>query len=219
MQKENLNYKRLKAIAIPLVITFVLLISMQWIIREVFGPKQRTVKIPVDHHRTLVGKETFKADMADIFYDVDFRLEQKGSKAIELGYASFKNNDWDKHIQPRTSGNWLIIPVRYGNYSKLFLANPLNGECRDTLFSPLLLQEDSLWDINHDDVPDWVYEGSSQVDSINSNHIFVSYEYRVGINLPFQFFEQTIEYEMDSATATITTVRLFDRTALQTDSL
>ena len=72
-----------------IILVVLFLIGANWILREAFGPKTKTVEIKLDSDGTLICNETYNADMAAVFYDVDFKLETTDNEYFELGSGSF----------------------------------------------------------------------------------------------------------------------------------
>ncbi len=136
-------FKKIGNVLIVLVIGFSII--TYWIYREVFGLKYRTVQIKIDNKRTLIGKETYNADLAAVFYDVDFTLVTKNLGEYKLGSASFSDEHWDKDIKLFDIFSWTILPLKVGSYSKVLLLNKVTKTNKDTIFSPQNLRFDSLW--------------------------------------------------------------------------
>lgn len=183
-----------------------------WIIKEAFGPKYKTVTIKLDEENSLVCKQTYSADMAAVFYDVDFMLKNKNEETINLGTASFPTENWKETIRFYYIHNWNILFANGHSYSKLLMANQLLNKQKDTVFSPLELRYDSLWKLTYDDIPSWPYSGSSNIDTIIGDKLQVSYQYRIGDYPPFKFYSQTVEYTLDTITGNITTNKVLERT-------
>ena len=204
--------KWIKIIVISaLVLVGGLFICLKWILREAFGPKNRTVEIRIDDNRTLKCNETYNADIAAVFYDVHFTLEDKSYKALKLGSGSFADEHWAKDIHLYTVADWLVLPVSEYSYAKILLTNKFSTQNRDTILSPLDLRYDSLWKATYDDIPAWSYSGTSKVDSVTNDKFYITYEYRIGDYAPTKFYLQTIEYRLDTEKVRLTTTKVFER--------
>ncbi len=204
--------KWIKIIGITaLVLLGGLFICSKWILKEAFGPKYRTVEIKLDDNRTLKCSETYNADMAAVFYDVDFTLEDKTNKTLKLGGGSYADEHWAKDIHLHSIGDWVVLPVTEISYAKILMTNKLSTQNKDTILSPLDLRYDSIWKVTYDEIPAWTYSGISKVDSITNDRFYITYEYRIGDYPPFKFYKQTIEYRLDTATANLTTIKVFER--------
>ena len=94
------------------ILVLVFFIGVSWMFREAFGPKYRTVRIKLDNERILVGNETYSADFAAIFYDVNFTLETKETGTYKLGWGTFSDEHWDKNINLYDIANWIVLPIR-----------------------------------------------------------------------------------------------------------
>ncbi|MFY7732370.1 MAG: hypothetical protein ACOVSR_02725 [Bacteroidia bacterium] len=204
--------KWIKIIGISFLGLFgLLIICSPWIMKEAFGPKYRTVEIMIDDNRTLKCVETYNADLHNVFYDVDFSLDDKTNQILKLGKGEFADENWAKDIHFYAFGNWFILPVCDYSYAKILLTNKINSLNKDTILSPLNLRYDSIWKKTYDEIPAWTYSGTSKVDSVAKDKFYVTYEYRIGDYQPFQFYSQTIEYRMDTVTANLTTIRVYAR--------
>ena len=163
-----------------LVLLVVFAVAFMWIVKAAFGPSHETVSIDLGRDKTLVGEETFNADFAAVFYDVDLKLVTQNLDTFKFGRTTFHDENWHRSLRLDTVGNWFVLPVKESSYSKLLLANRANKESQDTTFSPMELRNDSLWRAKHDEIPVYLYTGISTIDSIRMNNIFVTYDYRIG---------------------------------------
>src|SRR4051812_14010023 len=99
--------KWIKRVAITLLILIVVfLLAGIRIFKEAFGPKQKTVTIQVARDSFLKCRETYNADMAAVFYDVDFKLINKGNDTTDLGSATFLVDNWKKNIRLYNIADW-----------------------------------------------------------------------------------------------------------------
>jgi len=204
--------KWIKRIGIALIVLVIgLSIITYWAFREAFGPKYRTVQIQIDEKRTLIGKETYNSDLAALFYDVNFTLVTKNLGEYKLGSGSFSDEHWEKDIKLFDILGWTVLPVKDGSYSKILLTNKVTKTNKDTIFSPQNLLYDSLWKQKYNDIPTWVYSGSSKLDSIIGDRFFITYEYRIGEHEPFKYYRSTIEYYLDNMTGKLKTINIFER--------
>jgi hypothetical protein len=189
----------------------VLFIAAYFLIKEAFGPKYRTVNISIDKNKTLIGHETYNADFAAVFYDVNFELIVNNKDTFKIGNGTFSNENWDKVIRLYEIDNWFILPVNDNSYSKLLMTNKISRQSIDTVFSPLDLRYDSLWKSKYKDIPSWPYGGLSKIDTLQNDRLSVTYNYRIGDYEPFKFYRQTLEYNIDFKTGNIKTIQVADR--------
>ena len=80
------------------------------------------------------------------------------------------------------------------------------------------MRYDNLWEKKYDEIPAWVYSGSSKLDTIINDRFFITYEYRIGLYPPFKFYKQTIEYYLDTATGKLKTINIFERKEMNNGS-
>ena len=188
-----------------------LLFGANWFLKEAFGPKYKTIEIELNNERTLICDETYNADFAAVFYDVNFLLVENNKDTLKFGRATFSNENWQKNIKLIEFENWLILPIDQGTYSKILMNNRNLKIQKDKEFSPLELRDDKTWKSKHKDIPAWVYTGKSIIDSIVENRLYVDYEYRIGLYEPFEFYNQTVEYEMNVENGEFMTKKIFER--------
>jgi len=191
-------------------------IGLNWMIKSAFGPIEREVVLELNNDEKLLCKEIYNADLADVFYDVNFKLINKGNDTLDFGRGTFPNNEWAEFIELKKIGEWLVIPVNGSGYSKLLMSNPVKYQKKEIEFSPIELKNNQLWKSRYKENPAWVHRGSSKIDSIVGNNIFVNYDYRIGLYEPFEFYNQTIQYQFDLSEEDIKTIKIFERKEMRT---
>lgn len=200
-----------KGLIIATLILVGVFLGIHWIIKGAFGPIQKTVEIKLKSGLTLLGEETYNADFAGVFYDIDFSLLEGNPQPLLLGEATFPKDNWADSLEVQKIGRWYILPVNSKGYSKLLLNKRGNQRNKEIIFSPLELRYDSLWKSNYSDIPDGSYYGSSKIKSIMKNRYQIQYKYRISSNNKFSFFNQVIEYELDSLKGEVLTRKIFER--------
>jgi hypothetical protein len=138
---------------------------------------------------------------------------------LKFGRATFSNENWQKNIKLIEFENWLILPIDQGTYSKILMNNRNLKIHKDKEFSPLELRDDKTWKLKHKDIPAWVYTGKSIIDFIVENRLYVDYEYRIGLYEPFEFYNQTVEYEMNVENGEFMTKKIFERKRIKNNDL
>lgn len=179
--------------------------------KQAFGPIESSRVIKIDDNYILHCKETYNADMAAVFYDVDFTLTSINGISKKLGSGTFSHENWYKKIHLFKFPNWFILAVNESNYAKLLLANRNSTLTIDTTFSPLDLRYDSLWKNMYKDIPAWTYYGTSHIDTVIQDKVNVTYTYRIGDYEPFKFYRQIVKYKIDTS-GTIITEKVVERT-------
>jgi hypothetical protein len=193
------------------ILQLTLFLSCKGIIKEAFGPNSKNVTINLSDNNILLCTETYNADMHSVTYDVDFKLIENKSDTIHLGIGSFSDTTWKNDLQLKKIGRLYILPVKNYSYTKLLITGIDKSEKADTILSPQNLRYDSKWKSQTNDIPAWVYTGSSRLDSSRLNTIFVTYEYRIGDYEPWKFYTQTIEHEIDTLSGKLRTKKIFER--------
>ena len=191
-------------------------VGLKWIIKSAFGPIEREVLLELHDEGKLLCKETYIADLADVFYDVNFKLISSENDTLDLGRGTFPSNEWDKFVELKRIGEWVVVPVNGSGYSKLLMNNWAENRKKEIEFSPIELKNNQLWKSRHKENPAWVHRGNSKIDSIVGNNIFVNYDYRIGLYEPFEFYNQTIQYQFDLIKEEIKTIKIFERKEMRT---
>lgn len=204
--------KLLKVLAVFIVIIGVFLIGAYLVVREAFGPKYSTIRIDLGDTGYLVADEMYIADMAEVYYVVDFTLEVNDSLIYNLGRATFLDENWAKSVRLYYAADWIILPANDEGNAKILLTNKATGINTDSVFTSQDLRYDSLWKAKHNDIPSWNYYGGSNIDSIRGDKIFVSYEYRINDYEPFKFYTQTVQYQLDTITGNLKSFHVGERT-------
>lgn len=200
-----------KGCVITLIVCTLLISGFYWSLLEAFGTKIRTVEIDKPLGK-LICRERYNADLAAIFYDIDFKLVTHNADTLCLGSALYHENDWADHIQLITIDDTYCISTHNSAYAKIYLADKCDKANVGFTFSPLDLANDTLWRQSNEEIPAWVYPGSSVVDSISSNLIYVKYAYRLGLSEPFSYKKQRLVYRLDTKTNTLITDRVYPAT-------
>jgi hypothetical protein len=209
--KKNHMSKTIKIFLIIVISLIGLIFFVNYIYRQAFGPTSRTLEIELNDKMVLSCKETYMADLAAVFYDVDFSLLEKNKSITHIGSASFTNQDWVNDIKLKEIENWIILPVKHMSNAKLLMVDLKSKNRIDTIFSTQELRYDKLWKAKYKDIPDWTYDGETHIDSIVENRIYVNYHYRVTQHEKFKFYNQTIEYGLDTRNGKIMTRELSER--------
>lgn len=193
MKSKNIK----KGCGITSIILILFIVGLFWMFKQAFGPTYKTVEIEKPLGK-LICKEKYTADMADVSYDIDFKLIDKNLDTIYLGNGIYNDDDWSKKIELIKINDWYGIITNYYSHAKIGVAKKQNNERLNIVFNPLELKNDSIWKKTNEENPAWVYEGSSKIKSIEGNQIKVEYKYRLGLYEPFVFKKQDVEYYFDS---------------------
>jgi hypothetical protein len=213
LQTDTLSVRKNRSTLIKFtsILQLILFVSCKGIIKEAFGPNSKNVIINLSDTKVLFCTETYNADMHSVTYYVEFKLIENGRDTIHLGTGSYGDTTWKNDLQLKRIGNFYLLPVKEYSYLKLLFTNMNKSKKADTTLSPLNLRYDNIWKSQTDDIPAWVYTGSSKLDSTIQNKIFVTYEYRIGNYQPWKFYNQTIKYEIDTITGKLQTKKIFER--------
>ena len=186
-----------------------LLIGAKWFLKEAFGPSYRDFEIQLSSDKKLIGQETYMADFAAVFYDVELNLVSD-SDTTRLGRTTFNSEGWEKNLELLELEDWNLVLVKDNTYFQVLGTNNKRNLKIDTTFSPLDLRYDSLWKRDNSDIPAWTYTGTSKIDSITENSFYLTYHYRMGLYEPFEFYDQTILYSMNQNTGQFKSTKIFE---------
>lgn len=145
----------------------------------------------------LIYRERYDADLAAVFYDVNFYLVTSDADTLDLGNGRYHENDWTNQIKVLKIGEWHCISTHDSSHAKIGLARKHAPPASFT-FSPLDLRDDMVWRASNTEIPAWVYSGSSVIDSIVSDRIYVEYRYRLGLEQPYEYKKQRMVYRFDT---------------------
>jgi hypothetical protein len=190
-----------------------ILISCKEITKEAFGPNSKSVTLKLSDSLQLLCNETYNADMHSVTYDVDFKLIDSKNDTFNLGKGSFGDTTWKNNLRVSKLGSFYLLPVKDFSYLKLLLTSVDKTKKTDTILSPHNLRYDTTWQTKTDDIPTWVYAGSSTLDTIFENKIVIYFEYRIGDYEPFKFYTQKIAYEIDTVNGVLLTKDVYERKA------
>lgn len=191
------------------IVTIGLLIGAKWVLTEAFGSKYREVEIPISTDKKIIGKETYNADFAAVFYDVELILINE-KDTTKLGRTTFNREDWKRNLELIEIGKWTLLLIKNNTYFQVLGANKKSDQTIDTTFSPLELKYDCLWKEENREIPAWTYTGNSKVDSVQENRFYVTFNYRIGLYEPFEFYDQTILYTLNQNTGYFETTKVFE---------
>lgn len=197
-----------KGCLISIVICMLLIVGFFWAVLEAFGTKIQTVEIDKPLGK-LICQERYDADFGNIFYDIDFKLVTSDSDTLNLGKALYHESDWTDRIKLLMIDEWYCISAHHSSYATLGLANKQNKSNISFTFSPLDLREDSLWREFNKEIPEWDYSGSSIIESIDADQVYVEYAYRLGSTEPFSYKKQRVLYQFDTKEGQLVTKRIF----------
>lgn len=173
-----------------------------WFFRQAFGPLERTIEIPLTDSKTLVCNEVYNADFAAVFYDVDFKLNDKG-KIINLGQATFQNDQWDKLVKLDSIHNCYILSFYKDSYLRLLIHNRVTTLNVDTTLLPLYLKRDKTWRSDNREIEmRRITSVNSKLEEAQSTFLKVNFEFLIEDSIRFR---QSIIYELDSLTGRLKT--------------
>ena len=100
------------AIGVLSLILIGLVFGFRWIVVEAFGPKVRVVEISIAGNRKIIGKETYSADFAQVFYDVDLIFINQGD-STRFGHTTYyrKIGKMPLDLQRLKTGPCLLLGI------------------------------------------------------------------------------------------------------------
>jgi hypothetical protein len=183
-----------KGCGITLIILIIIIIGFFWMFRTAFGPTFRTVKIdnPVGK---LICEEEYNADMAAVFYDVDFKLETGEKQIIDLGKLYFQKEDWQTEFDLKENENWYYLSSNHSNIYDLVLTDKISQENFSFDMKSSQPENKELWKTEKYSIG-FPYSTNFTIDSIKQNSLYVKYEYRNNKNSKL-IKNQSVEFKID----------------------
>lgn len=187
-------------ITLGIISFFIIVIVLLLILfQSAFGPTHKKLKLKLTKDIVLFCEETYTADFAGVFYDVDFYTKNEGIKT-KIGSATFYEDDWQKDFSVfKKINEWYIIKIENTSGDRVFAIN-----IREARMDELLkdgIADNQEWKLASDiKYRSGIIFTKERLDSINGNNFFYEYEFRLGFNKPFEFYKQNIVYELDLAT-------------------
>lgn len=183
-----------KGCGIALIILIILIIGFFWMIKTAFGPTYRTVEIENSLGK-LICEEEYNADMAAVFYDVEFKLKSKDERLINLGKLFFQREDWQTEFELKENDNWYYLTSNQSNIYDLVLTNKITQENFSFDLESSHPKNKSLWKTEKN-IIGLPYSTNITIDSIKQDTIFVTYEYR-NYGKSNLIKNQTVEFQID----------------------
>lgn len=171
------------AIGVLSLILIGLVFGFRWIVVEAFGPKVRVVEISIAGNRKIIGKETYSADFAQVFYDVDLIFINQGD-STRFGHTTYYREDWEDAIGLAAIEDWTLLIVRDKSNFYVLGVNEKLGMSIDTTFNSHEIRSGLVGTNEKLDVPINIYIGNSGFDSIQSNRFYLNLYFHLGLNEP-----------------------------------
>lgn len=135
----------------------------------------------------------------------DFEVEytyKVNNKIIKIGKGYFEGRSWDKEVQLRQYGNWIILKTgAYFGIDKIIISNLSFDVWNEYVFSPNKIEEDTLW--NKEGVKSVIYLDKcceAYIDSIKGGQILLQYKFRTDPNDAYKIDKRSIHYQIDKKT-------------------
>ena len=183
-----------KGCGIALIILIIIIIGFFWMIKTAFGQTFRTVEID-NQFGKLLCKEEYNADMAGVFYDVDFKLETKEKQLINLGKLYFQREDWQTEFELKQNENWFYLSSNQSNIYNLVLTDKISQESLHFNLQSSQPKNKELWKTENYTIG-LPYSTTFVIDSIKQDLLYIKYEYRNNENSNL-IKTQTVEFKID----------------------
>jgi len=183
----NLKKGCLIVLGIMVILTISFLFGAKWFIKEAFGTKYKTVEIENSIGK-LICEEEYNADMAAVFYDVDFKLETNEKQLIDLGKLHFQRENWQKEFELNENENWYYLSSNQSRIYDLILTNKSSNE--NLSFNIKESKPRNKWNKRKNISIDF------KVDSIKQDFIYVTYKYQ-NTEFASSIKSQTVEFKID----------------------
>ncbi len=171
-----------------------LLFGAKWFLKEAFGTTYRTVEIdnPVGK---LICMEKYNADLAEVFFDVEFKLETKEEKLIDIGKLNFRIEDWQTEFELKENENWYYLSSNNSRTYDLILTDKISQE---NLFFSLNANQPKNKNLSKTEKHSISYQYSAffTIDSIKQDLLYVEYEYKNDQN-SYYTKKQKVEFRIE----------------------
>ena len=183
-----------KGCGIALIILIIIVIGFIWTVKTAFSPSFRTVEIdnPIGK---LICEEEYNADMAAVFYDVDFKLETKDKQPIYLGKLFFQREDWQSQFELKENESWYYLSSNQSNIYDLVLTDKISQENLSFDLKSSQPKNSNLWKTEKNTIG-LPYSTTFIIDSIKQDLLFIKYEYQNNENSKL-IKNQTVEFKID----------------------
>jgi hypothetical protein len=182
-----------KGCGIILIILIIIIIGFFWMIRTAFGPSFKTMEIE-NKLGKLICEEEYNADMAAVFYDVKFELENKENKLIDLGKLYFQREDWQTKFELQENENWYYLSSNESSIYDLILTNKVSKEKFNFNLKRSQPKNNELWKKEKYTV-ELPYSTTFKIDSLKQKTLYIKYEYRNRENTEL-IKNQTVEFKI-----------------------
>tara|TARA_B110000211_G_scaffold229393_1_gene287097 strand:+ start:643 stop:1260 length:618 start_codon:yes stop_codon:yes gene_type:complete len=196
-----------KGCGIAIITLIIIIVGVFCMVRTAFGPTFRTVKIdnPVGQ---LICEEEYNADMAAVFYDVDFKLENGEKQIIDLGKLYFQKEDWIKEFELKENENWYYLSSNNSNIYDLILTDKISEENFSFDMKSNQPENKELWKTEKYTIG-LPYSTNFRIDSLKQNSLYVKYEYRNNENYNL-IKNQSVEFKIDKLNKSLQIVNKSD---------
>lgn len=183
-----------KGCGIALISLIIIIIGFFWLVKTAFGPTFKTVEInnPVGK---LICEEEYNADLAGVFYDVDFKLETKVKQQINLGKLYFQKEDWQTEFELKENENWYYLSSNKSGIYDLILTDKISQENLSFNLQSSQPKNKELWKTEKYTIG-LPYSTTFIIDSLKQNLLYIKYEYRNNENSKL-IKKQTVEFKID----------------------
>ncbi len=171
-----------------------LILGAKWYLKEAFGPTYRIVEIDSSIGK-LICEEEYNADMAAVFYDVDFKLETKDKQPIYLGKLFFQREDWQSQFDLKENEKWYYLSSNKSNIYDLVLTDKISQENLSFDLKSSQPKNNKLWKTQKNTIG-LPYYTTFIIDSIKQDLLYIKYEYQ-NIENPNLIKNQTVEFKID----------------------
>ncbi|WP_299064277.1 hypothetical protein [uncultured Polaribacter sp.] len=158
-----------------------------------FGPTFRTIEIENPLGK-IICIEEYNADLADVFYDIEFNLETSDNNIINLGKLYFQGEEnWQNEFELKESENWYYLSSNESNIYDLILINKASKENFSLNLKRSQPKNNELWK-NRKYSVELPYLTTFTIDSIIEKTLYIKYEYQNRENTELTK-EQTVEFK------------------------
>ena len=181
------------------------------LLRLAFGPISTSYEIETESGQTIICEQTYNADMAAVFYDIDFYLERKDSNTF-IGSGFYSRENWIERVSTFVVDDWLLVKTENSFDEKGLKLVGLNLKTKnriDTIFSAGTFTNDAIWQKQNEIHSTQSEVAEIKMDSVDAQSIYVTFKYRNLYPNPPDILSATFKYRINNLKGKLETVEIF----------
>ena len=169
-----------------------------------FGPEYENVEIKQNIGGNLLCKSVYNADHHSWQYNIDYKYVDIKGDTLDFNNGGYYGREWNKDEQIKKYNNWLILKTgSFHGSDKIIVKNIKTNTTNVFEIDNEFIEKDSLWKVQNIKSLLNYCCAETFIENINENKVTLKYKYRTEENLPDEYGEKRITYEIDNETGKI----------------